>query len=269
MTMFNLANLFTAANLISGIIAIILAFSGRMDLAPFAIFCGLIFDFLDGFAARMFKTSGDLGKQLDSFADMITFGAAPGVIMLIILTINPSSFESGISLTEIQRDYHLWFQNLDFKSLSGNFSPLLALFIPFFSMFRLAKFNIDTRQSESFIGLATPSMTLFFMAFPLVLTTQLLSATNINEFTLFLFNPIFIVALILIFGLLMVSEIHLFSLKFKSFGWKGNEIRFIFLLISLVFILVFKVWSLALIVFLYLILSMIENIFFKTKKNEI
>ena len=94
--MFNLANLFTAANLISGVVAIVFAFSGRLDLAPYAIFCGLIFDFLDGFAARLFKTSGELGKQLDSFADMVTFGVAPGVIMLIILTINPSSFENGI-----------------------------------------------------------------------------------------------------------------------------------------------------------------------------
>src|SRR5690606_2230444 len=115
----------------------------------------------------MLKTNGDLGKQLDSFADMVTFGVAPGVIMFVILTINPMSFEHGISLTEIYSDYHVWFKSIDFKTLSGNYLPFFALFIPFFSMFRLAKFNLDTRQSESFIGLATPSMTLFFMAFPL------------------------------------------------------------------------------------------------------
>ena len=265
--MFNLANLFTAANLISGVVAIVFAFSGRLDLAPYAIFCGLIFDFLDGFAARLFKTSGELGKQLDSFADMVTFGVAPGVIMLIILTINPSSFENGISLSEIYVDYNYWFQTLNFQTLSGNYFPFLALLIPFFSMFRLAKFNIDTRQFETFIGLPTPSMTLFFMAFPLVLTVQLTSGLNINEFVLFLFKPFFIGALILLFGLLMISEIPLFSLKLKTFGWKENEMRIVFLLISLGFILAFKVWSLALIVFLYLILSMIENTFFKTKKE--
>lgn len=267
--MFNLANLFTAANLISGVIAILLAFSGRLDLAPFAIFCGLIFDFFDGFAARMLKKSGDFGKQLDSFADMITFGVAPGIIMLIILTIHPSSLENGISLVQIEKDYNLWFEALDFKTLSGNYIPFFALFIPFFSMFRLAKFNIDTRQSESFIGIPTPSMTLFFMSFPIVLTTQLNTISNVNDFNLFFFNPYIICTLILIFGLLMISEIPLFSLKVKSIGWKGNEIRIVFLLISLGLILVFKAWSFALIVFLYLILSMIENTFFKTKRNEV
>lgn len=267
--MFNLANLFTAANLLSGIIAVLLALSGRIDLAPFAIFCGLIFDFFDGFAARLLKTSGELGKQLDSFADMVTFGVAPGVIMLIILTINPLSFDYGLTLAEIQRDYDLWFQTLDITTLSGNYIPFAGLLIPFFSMFRLAKFNLDTRQSESFIGLPTPSMTLFFMSFPLTLTIELTTIGGISDFTLFLFNQWFIIVLIILFGLLMISEIPLFSLKVKTFGWKGNEIRIIFLLISLGLIIVFRVWSIALIVFLYLILSMIENTFFKNKSNEV
>jgi len=85
--MFNLPNLFTAANLISGCIAIILAFAGRIDLAPFAIFAGALFDFCDGFIARKMKISGEMGKQLDSLADMVTFGIAPGVIMLVVMTI--------------------------------------------------------------------------------------------------------------------------------------------------------------------------------------
>ena len=258
--MFNLANLFTAANLISGVLAILLALSGRLDLAPFAIFCGLIFDFLDGFIARLFKTSGELGKQLDSFADMVTFGVAPGVIMLVVLTIDPISLGvSNPSVSQIQVDYSNWISELNLTNLSGNYIPFLALLLPFFSMFRLAKFNLDTRQSESFIGLPTPSMTLFFMVFPLALIYS-------GEVFQLMFNPWLIVGLILIFGLLMISEVPLFSLKIKSFGWKGNQIRIVFLLISLILILVFKVWSIALIVFLYLILSMIENTFIKTKK---
>lgn len=261
--MFNLANLFTAANLISGVIAIVLALSGRIDLAPFAVFIGLIFDFLDGFVARLLKTSGELGKQLDSFADMVTFGVAPGVIMLIMLTIDPSLLVDGLSVNQIQASYVNWFSEIDITTLSGNYLPFAALLLPFFSMFRLAKFNIDTRQSESFIGLPTPSMTLFFMSFPLVLFYG--SSALLTE----ILNPWLIVGLIIVFGLLMISEIPLFSLKVKSFGWKGNQIRIVFLLISLILILVFKVWSIALIVFLYLILSMIENTFFKTKKNEI
>ena len=259
--MFNLANLFTAANLISGVLAILLAFSGRIDLAPFAVFCGLIFDFLDGFVARLFKTSGELGKQLDSFADMVTFGVAPGVIMLVIMTIDPINLGSGnLSVSQIQSDYSIWFSELNLTNLSGNYIPFLALLLPFFSMFRLAKFNIDTRQSESFVGLPTPSMTLFFMVFPLALFYSV-------EVFQVMFNPWLIVGLILIFGLLMISEVPLFSLKIKSFGWKGNQVRIVFLLISLILIIVFKVWSIALIVFLYLILSTIENTFIKTKKE--
>ena len=260
--MFNLANLFTASNLISGIVAIIFALSGRLDLAPVAIFCGLIFDFLDGFIARLMKTSGELGKQLDSFADMITFGVAPGVIMMVVLTIQPTTFESGVSISQIHEDYLLWFNAIDLTTFSGNYIPFVGLLLPFFAMFRLAKFNIDTRQSESFIGLPTPSMTLFFMVFPLALVNNL----SWNEYSLLLFNPWLILCLIIVFGLLMVSEIPLFSLKVKSFGWQGNQIRIVFLLISLGLILAFRVWSIALIVFLYLILSMIENTFIKTKK---
>ncbi len=263
--MFNLANLFTASNLICGILAIVFALSGRLDLAPIAIFCGLIFDFLDGFIARLMKSSGELGKQLDSFADMITFGVAPGVIMMVVLTVQPGTFESGISIGQIHENYLLWFNSIDLTTFSGNYIPLIGLLLPFFAMFRLAKFNIDLRQSESFIGLPTPSMTLFFMVFPLALAYNL----SWNEYSILLFNPWLILCLIVVFGLLMVSEIPLFSLKVKSFGWQGNQIRIVFLLISLGLILAFRLWSIALIVFLYLILSMIENIFSKTKSNEI
>ncbi|MEJ6583336.1 MAG: CDP-alcohol phosphatidyltransferase family protein [Crocinitomicaceae bacterium] len=263
--MFNLANLFTASNLICGILAIVFALSGRLDLAPIAIFCGLIFDFLDGFIARLMKSSGELGKQLDSFADMITFGVAPGVIMMVVLTVQPGTFESGISIGQIHENYLRWFNSIDLTTFSGNYIPLIGLLLPFFAMFRLAKFNIDLRQSESFIGLPTPSMTLFFMVFPLALVYNL----SWNEYSILLFNPWLILCLIVVFGLLMVSEIPLFSLKVKSFGWQGNQIRIVFLLISLGLILAFRLWSIALIVFLYLILSMIENIFSKTKSNEI
>lgn len=263
--MFNLANLFTAANLISGCLAVVFALSGRLDLAPFAVFTGLIFDFLDGFAARLFKTSGEMGKQLDSLADMITFGVAPGVIMLYVLAVLGGDLSSGTTSAALHQSYLTWFSQLDVLSLKGNFVPFIALVLPFFSLFRLAKFNLDTRQSESFIGLPTPSMTLFFMSFPLVLTSDSQSI----DLQYILFNPWVIVALMLMLGIMMISEVALFSLKLKQFGWHGNQLRIVFLLISLVFILLFKAWSFSLIVFLYLILSMIENTFFKKVRNEV
>jgi len=257
--MFNLPNLFTAANLLSGCFAIILAFAGRIDLAPFAIFAGALFDFFDGFLARKLKISGELGKQMDSLADMVTFGVAPGVIMLIMIIEPSMQIFSG-------RHIDIWMRSLlDFEWKS--FYPLIALLIPFFSVFRLAKFNLDTRQTESFIGLPTPANTLFFMSFPLVAVygedgTELMKSMND-----FMFHPLTMGAFIVVMSLLLVSELPLFSLKFKTFGWKGNEIRFSFLLISLAFIVFFKAWSLALIVFLYLILSVLENYVLKDKRT--
>lgn len=258
--MFNIPNLFTAANLISGCIAIILAFAGRIDLAPFAIFAGAIFDFFDGFLARKLKVSSEMGKQLDSLADMVTFGVAPGMIMFMML---------------IRIDMHLFSEIDSFRLwvdvvMSGHWSrlyPLIALIIPFFSLFRLAKFNLDTRQTESFIGLPTPANTLFFMSFPLVAMYTDGGSGIMSTVNEFMFHPISISVAIIVMSLLLVSEIPLFSLKFKSFGIKGNEIRYAFLLISLAFIVIFKAWALALIVFLYLVLSIIENYVLKDKKS--
>lgn len=274
--MFNLANLFTAANLISGVLAIILALGGRIDLAPFLIFFGAFCDFLDGFVARKLKISGELGKQLDSLADMVTFGVAPGVIMLMML-IQVTSFEFPEGGENIlwtaggyQRSIQDWLNQLLVHGFSGyELIPLVALFIPFFSMFRLAKFNIDTRQSESFIGVPTPANTIFFMAFPLAWAFQYPETSFHIEMYQIVFHPVMLSILIIGMGMLMVSEIPLFSLKFKTFGWSENSIRYVFLLISLGFIVFFKSWSLALIVLLYLILSLIENTILKTKKNEI
>lgn len=266
--MFNLANLFTAANLMSGIAAIVLALTGSWNIAPYAIFAGLIFDFLDGFVARFLKNSSEFGKQLDSLADIVTFGVAPGIIMMVILAINTDSIVQGDSYGMIKDDFTLWIKNMIDNNMNGSWFPLAGLMIPFFSLFRLAKFNVDSRQTDSFIGLPTPANTLFFMTFPLVLG-HCSDYCGTSSIIPFIFNPWVIVGLILLMGILMISEIPLFSLKLKNFGFKGNEIRIVFLLISLVFLLLFGLWSMALIVILYLTMSIAKNIFYKKKKNEI
>ena len=235
-------------------------------MAPFAIFAGALFDFLDGFVARMFNSASELGKQLDSLADMVTFGVAPGVIMMVVLIVDPAQLDSGNLIDGIGVQTQEWFKGLFLGDV--DLLPCAGLIIPFFSLFRLAKFNIDERQSESFIGVPTPTNTLLFMTFPLVLTMNVESGFTEGLYPI-LFNPYFLIGLMLVMGLLMVSELPLFSLKVKSFKFKGNEIKFSFLLISLIFILVFKVWSIALIVFLYLVFSIIENTIFKKNKNEV
>ena len=253
--MFNLANLFTAANMISGIVAILLTFMGRIDLAPFAIILGAVFDFFDGFIARKLKKDGSLGTQLDSLADMITFGLAPGMMMLVIMTIDIEGYLTDGHYEVIRYDFFAYLEGL-VQGKETYAVPFFALFVPFFALFRLAKFNIDTRQLNHFIGLPTPANTLFLMTFPLVLCH---SDIEYNETTELLFDPMVLSFIIVTMSVLMVVDVSLFSLKFKSFTWKSNEVRIVFLLISSVFILIFKAWSIALIVILYLILSLISK----------
>jgi len=146
---------------------------------------------------------------------------------------------------------------VDFKDI--DFLPFIALVIPFFSMFRLAKFNIDTRQSESFIGLPTPANTIFFMAFPMLLTTYGNTMGWEHDSILWFVQPTVLIPIIVIMSLLLVAEIPLFALKFKSFKWQGNEIRYVFLISCGLLIPFLWIWSVPIIVLLYLILSIINN----------
>ncbi|MFY7667589.1 MAG: CDP-alcohol phosphatidyltransferase family protein, partial [Crocinitomicaceae bacterium] len=169
--MFNLANLITGSNMLCGFIAIILALAGRIDIAPLFIFLGAVLDFFDGFVARKIGVSGAMGKQLDSLADVITFGLAPGIITLvmIVLGVDTSSLfpvEDSARVYQNDLTYYTYFQvsawmqalvynvpnNFD---ASIKFLPFVAMIIPFLSMFRLAKFNIDERQTDRFHGLPT------------------------------------------------------------------------------------------------------------------
>jgi CDP-diacylglycerol--serine O-phosphatidyltransferase len=267
MKMFNVPNLITAGNLLCGIFAIILAFAGRIDIAPYFIFAAAILDFFDGFAARLLKQHSELGKQLDSLADVISFGLAPGIIMFITLAMNQPNFNTNPLIPGYAGDFLLSLnieQTITNPSL-GKSWILICLLIPVFSMFRLAKFNIDTRQSDSFIGLPTPANTIFFMTFPLVLSSEINKTGWAHDLIIQLMNPWIMIPMILVMCYLLIAELPLFALKFKTFGWKGNEIRFIFLITCGILIFTLGWWSLAIIILLYLILSIINNI---TRKKE-
>lgn len=254
MKMFNIPNLLTASNMLCGIFAIILAFAGRIDIAPYFIFLAAVLDFFDGFVARLLKQQGELGKQLDSLADMISFGLAPGVMMfLILLKYSPDiTLYSGYNLFN-------WVKAItDLKSSA--FVPLTGLIITVFSMFRLAKFNIDTRQSDSFIGLPTPANTIFFMAFPLLLAKYGDTTGWEHDLIFWLIQPMVLIPLIVVMSLLLVAELPLFALKFKHFKWKGNEIRYVFLISCGILISTLMIWSIPIIVLLYLLLSFIQHI---------
>jgi CDP-diacylglycerol--serine O-phosphatidyltransferase len=272
LSMFNIPNLFTASNMLCGILAILLSVSGRIDLAPFAIYLGAILDFFDGFLARKLNQQGELGKQMDSLADMITFGVAPGIMMMVLLAsvLNPT-FNTGIGTPlawSVQISFALWVETI----MTGkpiSFIPFLALIIPFFSIFRLAKFNIDTRQSDSFIGLNTPANTIFFTSFPLLCFYYQGDHSFAGELVRTILTPSILVPLIILMSLLLVSEIPFFSFKFKHFKWKGNELRFLFLITCGILIPTILVWSIPIIILLYIILSVVENLFIKNKQYEV
>ena len=282
--MFNLANLFTAANMLCGFVAIILTLAGRIDIAPFFILGGAVLDFFDGFIARKLKIAGPMGKQLDSLADMITFGVAPGMLMLvmIILGIDISSLiptEDGARVYQNDLSYFVyfqvaaWFQALVYEvpnnfAASIKFLPFVAMVIPFFSMFRLAKFNIDENQSDKFIGVPTPLNTIFFLFFPLYFAYNLQNWGHQPKFIHALFDCYTLSAISVLFSLLMVSNIPMIALKFKNWTWKDNYFRFSLIGISLIIIPLLTFWAIPIIVFLYLFLSLIENYQTK-KKNEI
>ena len=197
---------------------------------------GILFDFFDGFAARLFQVSGELGKQLDSLADMVTSGVVPGIIMLKLIEVNTINASNS------------FFDD----SILG--ISLVGLVLTLGACYRLAKFNIDTRQSDSFIGLPTPAMSLFVISLPLIQ-----EYSNI-EFALNLItNNYFLITITILLTYLMNAQLPLFSLKFKDYSVKNNLIKYVFLIASLLMIIFLQYISIPLIIIVYVVLSVISN----------
>lgn len=234
----HIPNAITTLNLLCGCLAIANAFTGELYISSLLIFVGTIFDFMDGAAARLLKVSNPLGEQLDSLSDMVSFGLAPGIILFQYVNhlheINPSDLITSYS----------WL-------------PYLAFFIPVFSSFRLAKFNIDTRQTSSFIGLPTPAnagffifivVIYFFPDFPQIIPTKNMVIPIIS-------NPILMLGLGIVFSFLLLAEVPMFSLKMKSLKWKGNELPLTFILLFFLFLALFSLVAFPLILLLYVLWS--------------
>jgi len=234
-------NTITSLNVLSGSLSIVFAFNSNLLAAGVFILAAAIFDFFDGMSARLLGAYSDMGKELDSLADMISFGLAPAVIAHLLVRRQFPSLELG----------------------SASFLQLVIILSPFvitiFSALRLAKFNIDTRQTESFIGLATPANAMIWATLPFVLHFY-----GDSFFSSLINNYWFIIALAVIMSLLLVSELPMFSLKFKSLKIKDNKTRFIFLTGCLILLIIFKISGIPLIIFWYIVLSVVE--FFVCRK---
>lgn len=228
----NLPNTLTCCNLISGCIAVYSAFHGQIQLAFLCIVLGAIFDFFDGFAARLLEVSSSIGKELDSLADVITFGLAPAAL--------------AFHLFEQVRP-HGW-------SVAGSPSPIsfVVFLLAAFSALRLAKFNLDERQSSSFIGLPTPANALFWASAALWLSEAGLQRSSVLAFVILMAVAVSCYALI--------CELPMFALKFKTYAWKGNEVRYGFVLISACLLLLLQ-WSAFLVIIpLYFVVSIATNL---------
>ncbi len=234
--LFNLPNILTLCNLICGCFAILSLFSHGFVQFPETIFftpyflllAASVFDFFDGFAARWLQINSPIGKQLDSLADVVTFGVAPSMIM------------------------YFYLQHLQFAYSE------IAFLIVVCSALRLAKFNVDERQTEGFLGLPTPANALFFGSLVCFSASKdgLLNGTFIAES---LHNPWVVVSLIVVFCYLMISEIPIFSLKFKSYGWKGNQYQYILLSISVTILILMPLQAMPFLIVLYVALSVIKT----------
>jgi len=219
-------NLLTISNLICGCIALYFTFHNNLVLAAYIIGLAAIFDFMDGAAARLLKVSNSIGKELDSLADMVSFGVVPGSVVFHLLEASTLSAYSFVALT-----------------------------IPAFSAYRLAKFNVDERQNENFIGLPTPANCLIFVSLPLITTFhgESMIASVIEM-------PEVLIALTLLLSLALISELPLFSLKFKNLKYADNKLRFFFIGIAILLLALIQFSAIPLIVLLYLILSIISSL---------
>ena len=228
-------NLFTMLNLFCGCIALVFVSNSDFKLAFFFVCLGIFFDFFDGFFARKFGVAGPLGVQLDSLADIVTSGVVPGYVMYQML------MDSRVFL--VLEWYHIAL-------------PFLGFIITLGACYRLAKFNIDERQSDSFIGLPTPANALFIVSVPLI-------TPNFHNFSLFL-NPWILIAITLLSAYIMNAEIPLFSLKIKDFSFTKYKLQIIFVAISVVMLIFIQILAVPIIILLYVLLSVINN--FLSKK---
>lgn len=242
-----LPNLLTLSNLFCGSIAVMFAY--RLDYINAAVFvvAGAVFDFFDGFLARLLKSDAELGKQLDSLADVVTFGFAPAVVFYTILN-------QAIHLSS----YHF----LKFTICTHYIFAFMSFLILLASAFRLAKFNIDNKQSKGFLGLPTPANALFIISLPFWYDNQFMYEQILN-------HPWVLIVLCVILAALLVSNLPLFSLKFKNYSLSNNLFQYILLIASLALLILFKFRAFTFIIPLYIALSIIRNLINKINKHEV
>lgn len=234
----HIPNLCTLGNLFCGTSATIFAVNERFELTALMVLLGVFLDFFDGFLARVLGVSGALGKQLDSLADMVTSGVVPGIVMFNLL------LHARTKDLQLRDESHL-----------SHYIPFLGLLVTISACYRLAKFNLNTKQSDFFIGLPTPAMSLFIVFLPLLQTN-----TEIDFINAMIGNTYFLTGVLFFFCYLMNATVPLFSLKFKNYGVRENLFKYVFIVVSVILLGLMKYSSVSVIIILYILLSLLKNL---------
>jgi CDP-diacylglycerol--serine O-phosphatidyltransferase len=227
----HIPNSITLLNLIFGCCAVAAIFYHQYSLAFWLVLAGVAADYADGFVARLLGVSSELGKELDSLADMVTFGVVPGAIYYSLLVLALNGNQGTVS-----------------------YLGVIGFLVTAFSCLRLAKFNLDTRQTDSFIGLPTPSSTMF------TLGLMMIYEKNIFDWGVYILQPVLLISCVIILSYLLVAEIPMFSLKFKSFSWKGNEIKFIFAFIAMLLLIIAREAAFSIVILMYVLFSIVSHL---------
>lgn len=232
----HIPNFITTINLFCGCCALICVFNELFEWVFIFLLAGGIADYADGMVARLLDVKSPVGKELDSLADMVSFGVVPGAIIYMLLTKSPIGFESPFPLK--------WW-------------ALAGFILTVFAALRLAKFNLDTRQTEDFIGLNTPSMTMFITGLMLIYEFNTFGMANL------IVQPVFLYSVVALFSFLLVAEIPMFSFKFKGMQWQGNQDRIVFMIVSALLMIFLKEVAFSLIILLYILYSLTRYFVYK------
>lgn len=243
----HIPNIVTLLNLFCGCIAVVFAVYGNFIAASIFVFLGIFFDFFDGLLARKLNVQSPLGIQLDSLADLVTSGVVPGIVMFKLISL-------AIDAPDFATYSESWNSTLHWQGFKLSILPLIGLFIPLASAYRLAKFNLDEDQQTFFKGLPVPANTLLILSLPLILEYQ-----NSDLMNTIIINKWFLIAITLLSCYLLNSHIKLFALKFKDWSFKNNAVRYVFLILSIVALVVLQFAAIPLIIVLYILLSIADK----------
>jgi len=236
---------------------------GNFELAAGFVLLGIFFDFFDGLVARLLKVQSDLGRELDSLADVVTSGVVPGIIMYQLFEKALfKKWEDGLSCeignwTAYENTESMLWIGVRFEPIQ--LLPFVGLLLTLAAAYRLAKFNLDDRQTDSFIGLPTPAMALFILSLPIILlhgSNEFVNNLILNKYVLF--------GITIVFSFLMNAKIPLFSLKFKNFSFKNNWIEILFILIAIILVITFKIIAIPMIILSYILISIFKTSISKT-----